>query len=147
MTKPASVSGAGLWWVDASGNTLSFPAEAVKLVSYVLSHHAFANGTVRIGACARESLVKKLELLRSKVDHFRNSVAREACRRINSVVNPDTAKRFCKLDVVPMHRNLLELAIDVLNLKGKVRMHFNRNVPSRAINYARDTLNTKKARP
>lgn len=30
MTKPASVSGAGLWWVDASGNTLSFPAEPVK---------------------------------------------------------------------------------------------------------------------
>lgn len=30
MTKPASVSGAGLWWVDASGNTLSFPAETVK---------------------------------------------------------------------------------------------------------------------
>ena len=30
MTKPASVSGAGLWWVDASGDTLSNPAEPVK---------------------------------------------------------------------------------------------------------------------
>ncbi len=30
MTKPASDSGAGLWWVDASGDILSFPAESVN---------------------------------------------------------------------------------------------------------------------